>query len=82
MAYFKDIKNLIDQTANVELYNNKINYISILIRICSLDVINLINNISDDNIPYKHSDLIHISSINKKQLEVFFPMCPLLDYFV
>ena len=25
MAYFKDIKNLIDQTANVELYNNKIN---------------------------------------------------------
>ena len=37
-----------------------------------MDVINLINNISDDNIPYKHSDLIHISSINKKQLEVFF----------
>ena len=35
-------------------------------------MINLIKNISDDNIPYKHSDLIHISNINKEQLELFF----------
>ena len=54
------------------IYNNRINYISILTRLFNLDVINLIKNISDDNIPYKHSDLIHISNINKEQLELFF----------
>lgn len=36
-----------------------------------MDVINLINNISNDNIPYKHSDLIHISNIDSNQLKIF-----------
>lgn len=37
-----------------------------------MDLINLIKNISDDNIPYKYSELIHISHIKREHLEFFF----------